>query len=288
MSLKDNVLLVKFKDFFERLLALRITPAERLQYAKDPYNIFSDDVSDRRPMQVATTLAVLFHIILFILTFPAWRDQLFIPTEQVVMLKNLAEPSAPAGGSETLKAAPPKPVPTVPKPQPILVPIPDPTPLAPEPIRMKELEAPEVVEKLEDLNIGDITAPPGPPGRGNSDGANRGAGTGSREGPGPGGGGDGPVGLGDPGVVNPVLIVKTTPSYTDEAIKAKVQGVVYLQAIIRKDGSVDSFKVLRGLGYGLEEKGIQEIANKWRFRPGTLNGRPVDVQAYIEIQFNLR
>jgi len=38
---------------------------------------------------------------------------------------------------------------------------------------------------------------------------------------------------------------------------------------------VDSFKVIRGLGYGLDESAINTIATKWRFRPGTLNGVPV-------------
>ena len=70
----------------------------------------------------------------------------------------------------------------------------------------------------------------------------------------------------------PQILRQTTPSYTDDAIKAKVQGVVIFQAVIRKNGRVDSFKVLRGLGYGLEEKAIQEIAAQWRFRPGTLQG----------------
>ena len=86
----------------------------------------------------------------------------------------------------------------------------------------------------------------------------------------------------------PQILQQTSPSYTDDAIKAKVQGIVILQAVIRKNGRVDSFKVLRGLGYGLEEKAIQEIATQWRFRPGTLQGRSVDVLATIEVQFNLR
>ena len=90
------------------------------------------------------------------------------------------------------------------------------------------------------------------------------------------------------GIINPQILVKTTPAYTDDAIEAKVQGVVTLQAVIRKNGRVDNFKVLSGLGYGLEEKAIQEITNNWRFRPGTLHGRPVDVLITIDTQFNLR
>ena len=61
-----------------------------------------------------------------------------------------------------------------------------------------------------------------------------------------------------------------------------------MQAIIRKNGRVTDFKVLRELGYGLEERAIEEIATNWKFRPGTLNGRAVDVLATIEVQFNLR
>ena len=91
------------------------------------------------------------------------------------------------------------------------------------------------------------------------------------------------------GIINPQPLVQTTPAYTDDAIEAKVGGIVIIQAIIRKNGRADSFKVLSDhLGYGLEERAIQEIANNWRFRPGTLRGRPVDVMATIEVQFNLR
>ena len=92
----------------------------------------------------------------------------------------------------------------------------------------------------------------------------------------------------DSGVTMPQILQQNTPSYTGDAIDAKVEGIVTLQAVSRKNGRADSFKVLSGLGYGLEEKAIQEISSNWRFRPGTLHGRPVDVMATIEVQFNLR
>jgi len=89
-------------------------------------------------------------------------------------------------------------------------------------------------------------------------------------------------------VTMPQLLHQTTPSYTEEAIEAKVQGIIILQAVIRKDGTVGNFKILRGLGYGLDERAIEEVSNNWRFRPGTREGKPVDVLATIEVQFNLR
>jgi len=156
------------------------------------------------------------------------------------------------------------------------------------------------------LAIGDIMAPPNGSmsagsGRGNGIGTGGGTGVGSGTGPGvgPGSGGgtgDGPgggIGRGNGpyvsgrGVKDPVVLVQTLPAYTEAARKVRCEGVVLIQAIIRKDGTVDSFKILRGLGYGLDESAIQTIATKWRFKAGTLNGTPVDVYANIEVSFKL-
>jgi TonB family protein len=93
--------------------------------------------------------------------------------------------------------------------------------------------------------------------------------------------------VGEPSVKAPEVLNQTLPPYTDEARAARVEGIVLIQAIIRKDGTVDSFKTLRGLGFGLDESAINTIATKWRFRPGTFNGEPVDVQANIEVSFRL-
>jgi TonB family protein len=94
---------------------------------------------------------------------------------------------------------------------------------------------------------------------------------------------------GDPNnpIKNPVALYMPWPSYTDVAKEAKIEGTVLLQAIIRKDGTVDTFKVLQGLGYGLDESAITTVAKRWKFSPGTLDGRPVSVQANIEISFRL-
>ena len=281
MAEKELSIQEKCKTFLEGLFALKITGAERFQYVGDPHNIFHGDISRRKPMQVAAVLSFLFHILLFFIVFPSLGNRVLILTQEVLVLKQLAEPAALAGGGSQPEVIQPEPKPTVPEPKPDLVPIPDPTPNAPEPIRKKEIEEiPQIIAEIaSDFNIGDISAPPGPPARG--------SGTGPVDGAGPGTGDGGIYTIGS-GVTMPQILQQTTPSYTDDAIKSKVQGTVILQAVIRKDGTVDSFKVLRGLGHGLEEKVIQEIAENWIFRPGTLKGRPVDVLATIEVQFNLR
>jgi TonB family protein len=100
------------------------------------------------------------------------------------------------------------------------------------------------------------------------------------------GSGVGPYVVGG-GVTAPVPIFQPLPLYTEEARKSRIEGIVLIQAIIRRDGTVDSFKVVRGLGYGLDESAIHTIATKWKFRPGSMHGTPVDVLANIEVTFRL-
>jgi TonB family protein len=88
-------------------------------------------------------------------------------------------------------------------------------------------------------------------------------------------------------VSEPEAIWQPRPPYTPEARANKVNGVILLQAVIGKDGIVRDVKILRGLGYGLDESAIDTITKQWRFKPGVHNGQPVAVQAKIEITFRL-
>jgi len=138
------------------------------------------------------------------------------------------------------------------------------------------------------IPIGDITVPPGPPttsygpgsgggigtGRGTGIGSGVGSGAGSGEGSGLGRGRG--TGIGDgvgpyvsgAGKEPPKPIVMPNPNYTEEARKARIEGVVLLEVIIRANGTVDSFRVVKGLGYGLDESAINTVASKWRFPAG--------------------
>jgi TonB family protein len=87
------------------------------------------------------------------------------------------------------------------------------------------------------------------------------------------------------GVKPPVVLAKPLPAYTEAARMNRAEGMIKLQAVIRKDGSIDSFKVLKSLGYGLDESAINTIKTKWRFQPGTLEGKPVNILSVIEITF---
>jgi protein TonB len=184
----------------------------------------------------------------------------------------------------------------------------DPQPLMPvdDLLDQVSVEMPIDIPQDMSLPIGDISAPPnysassGPgsgggigTGRGTGVGPGSGAGVGPGSGGGMGGGSGGGIGSGvGPYVAGgsvrpPVLLYEAKPYYTEEARRARVEGVVLLQLVVRKDGTPDSFKVVRGLGYGLDESAISTIANKFRFKPGTHNGVPADVQILIEVSFRL-
>jgi TonB family protein len=96
----------------------------------------------------------------------------------------------------------------------------------------------------------------------------------------------GPYTAGGP-VTPPMIIYQRNPSYTQAARDAKVEGIVLLEAVVRKDGTVDSIRILKSLGYGLDQSAAQTVGKEWRFKPGTLDGKPVDVQISIEIAFRL-
>jgi protein TonB len=83
-----------------------------------------------------------------------------------------------------------------------------------------------------------------------------------------------------------VIPPMSEPDYTDEARQAHIQGTIVLDVTIRADGTGKVNKVERGLGYGLDEKAI-ETFEKWRFEPGTLDGKPVAVQLQVTMNFHL-
>jgi TonB family protein len=76
--------------------------------------------------------------------------------------------------------------------------------------------------------------------------------------------------------------------YTEDARKAGVEGSVTLNCTIHKDGLVDNCKVMKGLGYGLDEAAVRTVITKWRFEPAIYRGEKIDTPAAgIEMTFKL-
>lgn len=91
------------------------------------------------------------------------------------------------------------------------------------------------------------------------------------------------------GVTNPVLVKEVHPSYTAEAMRAKIQGSVWLQVVVLADGKVGDVKVTKSLDtvYGLDEQAVK-AAKQWTFKPGMKDKKPVPVQVDIEMTFRLK
>ncbi len=105
-------------------------------------------------------------------------------------------------------------------------------------------------------------------------------------------GGTGPgTGEGEPlrvggEVKAPVLVNRAEPTYPEAARKARMEGVVILEAIITASGSVEEVKVLKSVNPLLDASAVRAV-QQWRYKPATLNGRAVRVYLTVTVTFNL-
>jgi len=171
---------------------------------------------------------------------------------------------------------PPKPEP--PKPVPQIMNIPAITSVVELPGALTPVTAPTVAQ-----------GPGAGGGGGSGTGSGVGPGTGPGLGPGSGGGTGGGFYREGNGVSSPVVIKEVKPNYTGEAMRARIQGMVTMEAIVMPDGSVGNVHIIKSLDnvFGLDQEAVATI-KKWRFRPGMLLGKPVPVQIVIEMSFTLR
>jgi protein TonB len=132
-------------------------------------------------------------------------------------------------------------------------------------------------------------ASPAASGGGGGSGTGVGGGKGSGIGPGEGGGTGGGVYRPGNGVISPRLVYEVKPNYTSEAMRAKIQGIVTMEAVVNPDGSVGAVQIVRSLDqtFGLDQEAIKTV-RKWRFAPGTRQGQAVAVLVEIEMTFTLR
>jgi TonB family protein len=150
------------------------------------------------------------------------------------------------------------------------------------------------IPKVDSPNLGDPLSKSGLAsngfGSGGGMGSGRGGGIGPGSGPGFGPGSGGGMGGGvykiGGGVSSPQLLFKVEPEYSEEARKAKFQGTVLLYVEVDEKGLPRNIKVIRPLGLGLDQKAIEAV-EKWKFSPGKKDGKPVAVQAQIEVNFRL-
>lgn len=152
--------------------------------------------------------------------------------------------------------------------------------------------------KLPDADLPNIGLPQSPQvalasqGQGSSGGF----GTGSRGGMGPGdGNGIGPGSMNGTGggvmssgagVVPPKLIYLVDPEFSDEARRAKYQGVCIVSLIVDEHGNPTNERIERSLGMGLDEKALEAVS-QYRWKPAMYHGKPVAVAMSVVVNFHI-
>jgi protein TonB len=240
--------------------------------------------SQPRPLTPAFAVSVVVHasvIVALLFVFSQRQEQ---PAATVTRLEPLklvwiADPRPAArGGGAPARPAPPPPVPapavTAPPPKPVVIAEPDVIAREPEPPAVAAI-APSVSPAAADS---------GPP----SNGVGTTPGPGVGNDPGPGGGGDKPYGVGGD-VTAPIPLRRPPPAYTAEAMRARLQGVVVLNCVVRPDGKCSDIRITKSLDmmFGLDQQAIAS-AREWVFRPGMRLGQPVPVLVTLEIGFTIR
>ena len=93
------------------------------------------------------------------------------------------------------------------------------------------------------------------------------------------------VHIGGP-VQAPSLIYSIEPEFSEEARKAKFSGNVQVYLWVDEHGNPSHVRVVRGVGMGLDEKAVEAV-RQYKFKPATKDGKPVKVDLYVDVNFNI-
>lgn len=251
---------------------------------------------------VAAHLALVAVFLLILRLAPeALPPQLDDPTDitSLVFLP-IPGPGGGGGGGGEKAPEPPRKAAVETKKDPVSIPVtkpPDPTPEKPKDPPPEELLVPVKPMASAEMTLPGVIQPSTTDTAGSGDkggagtgtGGGSGSGQGAGLGPGFGGGFGGGAYRPGSGITLPTVLREVKPAYTADAMRAKVQGSVWLECIVMPDGSVGEVKVTRSLDpiFGLDQEAIK-AAKMWRFRPGMRQGEPVPVIITIELTFTLR
>src|SRR5712691_5943175 len=84
------------------------------------------------------------------------------------------------------------------------------------------------------------------------------------------------------GMAPPTVLKSTLALYTDDARTHGIEGTVTIEAFITEDGQIKSMRVLKRLGFGLDEVALASV-QEWTLSPATRLGTPVSVVALIDV-----
>jgi protein TonB len=256
----------------------------------------SQSIFDRRDENAfkraagATGVTLAFYAIVLTLLLIGGitvSKQIINPQEEMPKFVYLNDPGPGGGGGGSPAPAPPKPM-EVPKhkaPDPIPEPVVTPPPPPPTPTLNAPIET-SLANVLQATGSNSVSlASYGGGGSGGGIGSGRGNGVG----PGTGGGFGGGAFRPGNGILPPSLIHQVEPKYTSDAMRAKVQGDVELEAVILPNGTVGDVHITKSLDdkFGLDQEAIK-AAKQWTFRPGTdRDGKAQPVIVTLILSFRL-
>jgi len=100
------------------------------------------------------------------------------------------------------------------------------------------------------------------------------------------GSGSGIAHAGTSGIRNPVLIYQVEPEFSDDARVHKFSGNVQVYLWVDELGHPSHVQVVRGVGMGLDEKAVEAV-RQYKFKPAMKDGKPVKVDMYIDVNFQI-
>ena len=86
-------------------------------------------------------------------------------------------------------------------------------------------------------------------------------------------------------IQSPALLRKVNPAYPDLAVRANVEGVVILEAIVDREGHVESVRVLRSMP--LFDRAALDAVRQWQYSPLLLNSKPERFVLTVVLSFRL-
>ena len=87
-------------------------------------------------------------------------------------------------------------------------------------------------------------------------------------------------------ITPPVVIHQGEPEYSQQAKDAKLSGTVRVYLQVDTHGRTSHIRVVKGIGMGLDEKAVEAVS-RYQFKPATLRGKPVPVDLYIDVNFQM-
>ena len=85
-------------------------------------------------------------------------------------------------------------------------------------------------------------------------------------------------------VMKKMLVHKVNPSYPSEARHPPVAGTVKLHVVIGVDGGVKQVEFISGPT--VFAKSSMDAVRKWKYKPPTANGQPVEADTTVEVVFS--